>query len=418
MTARVDLAALLQRENEQTEWKERVADVDDVVEVLSAFANDLQNLGGGYVVCGAREEKDDHGFPRVVPVGLVASRLREIENTVLARCRERVSPPLSPLVEEIETDDASRRILVFVQPATGSAHTFRRKGGGSKHFVRVSRSTVEARNGLLRDLLVRKGAMEPWDRRACHAATTSDIDLLVLRDTLLRVGIHDPPETFLSDAASISAFVPPLLSREPLGGILRPRHFTLLLFGRDVQRFIPGAVSFFSRYDGVDRAAPRGDRLELASTLLEQLRLMLPTVEAEARTLFDKTDAQHPSVTKYPARALREAVVNAFAHRDYELVDPLRVVAFQDRVEVSSPGGLPTGGSVEELAGGTAPPRWRNQTLAWFLARLGYAEAEGQGLRTIQASLKAAGCAPATFVAEPQRVSCTVWAHPRAVVRG
>ncbi len=417
MATRVELEQLFLRESEQTEWKENVADVDDVVATLSAFANDLQNLGGGYVVCGAKEVKGPHGFPELVRSGLTAARLKEVEGAVLARCRDRVSPPITPLVEELESSHPDRRILVFIQPSTGSAHSFRRSKQDTKHFVRVSRSTLEARNGLIRDLLVRKGALEPWDRRPCLAATESDLDLLALRDTLQQLGVVDeqrPPGYFLSDTQAISAFVPPLLVREPLSSALRPRNFALLLFGRDVQRFIPGAVSFFSRYQGIDRAAPHGERLELAGTLLDQLRLMVPRVEAEATTLYDKLDAEEPSVLKYPARALREAVVNAFAHRDYELVDPLRVVAFHDRVEVASPGGLPIGTDPSIIATGTAPPRWRNQALAWFLTRLRYSEAEGQGVRTIQRTLAAMGCPPAEFQFEPQRVQCTLRAHPRA----
>ncbi len=417
MTPRVDLEELANRESEQTEWKENVADVDDVVATLAAFANDLQNLGGGYVVCGAKEEKDAEGFPRLVRAGLTANRLKEVEKVVLARCRDRVSPPITPLVEEILTDDVARRILVFVQPATDSAHTFRRGHDGAKHFVRVSRSTIEARNGLLRNLLVRKGAMEPWDRRPCSAATDADLDLLTLRDTLQRIGLVDaatPPERFVSDTVSVSAFVPPLLACEALTGVLRPRHFAMLLFGRNTQHFIPGAVSFLSKYDGLDRAAPKGQRIELASTLIDQLRLLLPALEAEAQTLFDKNDPSRPSVLKYPVRAIREAVVNAFAHRDYELPDPLRVTAFTDRIEISSPGALPFGVAQGDLSAATAGPLWRNQSLAWFLTRLGYAEGEGQGLRTIQSTLREVGCPPARYEASPVRVVCTLGAHPRA----
>ncbi len=417
VTARIDLEQLARRENEQTEWKENVADINDVVATLSAFANDLQNLGGGYVVCGVEEGKDENGFPTIIRVGLTATRMKEVENTVLARCRDRVSPPLAPLVEELDSADPERRILVFVQPATGSAHTFRRNNDGAKHFVRVSRSTIEARNGMLKDLLVRKGALEPWDRRPCNAATVSDIDLLTLRDALQRMGLVDdqnPPERFLSDTVAISAFVPTLLTREPLTGVLRPRNFALLLFGRDLQRFVPGAVSFFSKYEGNDRATQRGQRMELASTLLDQLRLMLPAVAAEGQTLFDKTDLEEPSVLKYPPRAIREAVVNAFVHRDYETVDPVRVTAFSNRIEVVSPGGLPLGSAPDALSSGKAAPVWRNQALAWFVTRLGYAEAEGQGVRTIQASLLAAGSPPAEFESTAARVQCTLWAHPRA----
>lgn len=420
MTPRIDLAELSRRENEQTEWKENVADVDDVVATLTAFANDLQNLGGGYVVCGAKEEKDAQGFPRLLRVGLTALRLKEVESQVLARCRDRVSPPITPLVEEVSGDHEDRRILVFIQPATGTAHTFRRGHEGAKHFVRVSRSTLEARNGTLRDLLARKGAIEPWDRRPCSGATEADLDLLTLRDTLQRIGLvnaETPPERFVSDRVSVSAFVPPLLAREALTGVLRPRHFAILLFGRNPQHFIPGAVSFFSKYDGLDRAAPRGQRLELASTLIDQMRLLLPAAEAEAQTLFDKDDPLRPSILKYPVRAIREAVVNAFAHRDYELPDPLRVTAFRDRIEISSPGALAFGVEPGDLSAATAGPLWRNQSLAWFLTRLGYAEGEGQGLKTIQTTLRDAGCPPAQYEASPIRVLCTLWAHPRATGR-
>ncbi|HKH47073.1 MAG TPA: hypothetical protein VKM72_20645 [Thermoanaerobaculia bacterium] len=50
-------------------------------------------------------------------------------------------------------------------------------------------------------------------------------------------------ELYLSESKQLSPFVPPLCSREPLTGVLRPRNFAILLFGRETQRFIPGAVS-------------------------------------------------------------------------------------------------------------------------------------------------------------------------------
>ncbi|MCA9640777.1 MAG: putative DNA binding domain-containing protein [Myxococcales bacterium] len=414
--SRIDLAQLVQRENEQTEWKENVADINDVVETLSAFANDLQNLGGGYVVCGAREEKDEHGFPRLVRTGLTAARLKEIENTVLARLRDRVSPPLAPLVEELESDDPARRILVFLQPATGAAHTFRRGNAGAKHFVRVSRSTIEARNGLLKDLLVRKGALEPWDRRPCNLATVNDIDLLALRDALQRMGVftlEQGVDPYLTDGVQLSPFVPSLCVAEPLSGILRPRNFAMLLFGRNPQRFIPGAFSIFSEYPGLDRTSPRAHRFEIPGTLLDQARRLQELLDAQAVTLFDKTNLASPNAEKYPRRALQEAMVNALAHRDYELVDPGRFTAYRDRVEFVSPGSLPIGITLEAIRSGSVTPRWRNQALAWFLSRLQLAQAEGQGIQTIRASMQAVGCPPPIFDASEVSVTCVLPAHPR-----
>ncbi len=416
MSTCVGLVELAKRESEQIEWKELVADIDDVVATLSAFANDLNNLGGGYVVCGAKEAKDEHGFPRLICTGLSANRLKEIEGTVLTRCRERVSPPITPLVEEIETDDPQRRVLVFVQPATGTSHSFRKNDTGSKHYVRVSRSTIEARNGVLKDLLVRKGLLEPWDRRPCPAATINDLDLLALRDALQRMGMFSLErgvEPYLVANIQISPFVPSLCIAEPLTGIIRPRNFSLLLFGREPQRFIPGAFSIFSSYPGIDRTAPTAYRIEISGTLLDQAKRLQDLLDAEAVTRFDKTNLIAPNIEKYPRRALIEAMVNALAHRDYELVDPGRFISYADRIEFISPGSLPIGVTLAALRKGTVTPRWRNQALAWFLSKLQLAQAEGQGIQTIRSTMHAIGCPPPIFTASVIAVSCTLRAHPR-----
>jgi ATP-dependent DNA helicase RecG len=417
MTVRIDLDQLARRESEQTEWKESVADIDDVVATLCAFANDLQNLGGGYVVCGAREERDEHGFPQLARKGLTASRLKEIESVALARCRERVSPPLAPLVEELDADHRGRRMLVFLQPATGAAHAFRRNKEGAKHFVRVSRSTIEARNGLLRDLLVRKGALEPWDRRPCLTAAVDDLDLLALREALARMGLLAPERSvdrYLVEGAQISPLVPSLCVTEPLSGIPRPRNFALLLFGRAPQQFIPGSYSIYSVYPGVDRGSAAARRVEIAGTLLDQMRRLHDLLDAEAITLFDKTDRDVPNAERYPRRALEEAMVNALAHRDYELGDPSRFVSYRDRIEMTSPGSLPVGLTLQELREGEVTPRWRNQALAWILARLQFAQAEGQGIQTIRNAMRAAGCPSPIFKATEVSVACVLPAHPRA----
>lgn len=415
MTEPIDLHQLAEREAEQIEWKENVADIDDVVEALSAFANDLQNLGGGYVVCGAKEDKDEHGFPRLIRTGLTASRLKEVEGRVLTRCRERVSPSIAPRLAELPSDSSDRRILVFIQPSTAHAHCFRRGDGSSKHYVRVGRSTIEARNGILRDLLVRKGDLEPWDRRPCSEATQGDIDLLVLRDTLQRIGMFSAErgvEFFLSEA-QISPLVPSLCVREPLTGKLRPRNFAVLLFGRETQRFIPGAFSLFSVYPGVDRSDLHAERYEITGGLIEQARRLTELLEVQSYTAFDKSDPTSPNVVKYPRRALYEAMGNALSHRDYGLPDPTRITAFADRIEVSSPGSLPLGVDSVAFREGRAPPKWRNQALAWFFSRLQIAQAEGQGIQTIFRVMREEGCPPPILESDESRVLCVLPAHPR-----
>ena len=412
----VDLKILSVRESDQVEWKENVADIDDVVATLCAFANDWSNLGGGYVVCGAKEERDEHGFPRIVAAGLSASRLKEVEGKVLAVCRDRVFPSVAPMVSELPADSADRRILVFIMPSTRSLRAFRRSDGRTAHFVRISRETREARNGILRELLVRKGALEEWDRRPCASATVNDLDLLALRDALQRMGVFDPDrgiDEYLSERYSLSPFVPSLCVKEALTGVLRPRNYALLLFGRKVQAHVPGAYALLSVYPGVDRSESHAERHEVPGTLIDQARRLIELLNVQSYVAFDKTNRSTPNAVKYPQQALHEATINALAHRDYELVDPSRITVFSDRVEVLSPGSLPTGVSIEEFRQGRAPAKWRNQCLAWFLNRLQLAQAEGQGIPTILRSMREEGCPQPRFEADQSRVTCILPAHPR-----
>jgi ATP-dependent DNA helicase RecG len=420
VNARIDLRELAARESEQVEWKENVADEEDVVATIVAFANDLSNLGGGYVVCGAQESKDEHGFQTVTMVGLTSSRLKTVEGKVLALCRDVVEPVLVPAVEELETPDPSRRVLVFVVPASRRAHTLRLRSGQTAYYVRVGRNTIEARNGLYRELLLRKGEVESWDRRMAANASVDEIDLFALRDALQRMGVFDPArgvDDYLSDTKQLSPFVPPLCVRESLTGAVRPRNFTLLLFGREPQKHIAGSFVLFSIYPGVDRSEPHAERHEIAGPLLVQISRLIELLNVQSYTVFDKTDESTPNALKYPRRALHEAMVNALVHRDYESVDPTRITVFTDRIEIVSPGGLATGVQLDELRAGRATAKWRSQSLAWFLNRLQLAQAEGQGIPTILRTMHDEGCPPPIFDIVGDRLICTLPAHPRHALK-
>jgi ATP-dependent DNA helicase RecG len=412
----LDLRELAVRESEQVEWKENVADVDDVVATLSAFANDWANLGGGYVVCGAVEGRDEHGFAVLHRRGLDAARFKEIHGKVMQLCRDNVTPPIVPLVHELPTEEPSRRILVFVMPATRHAHSFRGRTDGGAYYIRQSRSTIKARNGLFRELMVRKGDLEPWDRREHPQARVEDVDLLVLRDTLQRMSAWDASKSiddYLRADQRIFAMVPSLCASEPLTNLARPRNFTLLLFGRDVPRFVGGAYVVFSVYPGVDRSEPYNESLWILGPLLEQVRVLKARLAEQAYLLIDKTDPVAPNRHKYPLRALEEAVVNALVHRDYEIFRPIHVTVFTDRIEIVSPGPMPSAVDQGAFLEGKSTPVWRNQTLAWFCTQLEIAQAQGQGVTTILRTMQAAGCPPPEF-AFGEDVRCTLYAHPRA----
>ncbi|MCI0444580.1 transcriptional regulator, partial [bacterium] len=79
-----------------------------------------------------------------------------------------------------------------------------------------------------------------------------------------------------------------------------------------------------------------------------------------------------------PEEALRETIVNALVHRDYTVRGPIRLLIFNDRVEVHSPGKLPNTVDVETMRLGTHVPR--NPILLSHFAKLGYVTSLGTGV--------------------------------------
>jgi len=411
----VNLKELSQRESERVEWKENVADIEDIIKTAVAFANDFSNLGGGYIVCGAKETKDEYGFQKLAEVGLTSSKLKEIEGKLINDLREKVFPPIVPITEELPISD-ERRILVFIIPASKESHSYRASGkDSSTYYVRIGRETREAKNGILRELLIQKKELESWDKRINSCGEIEDVDLLVLREYLQEMKIWDSNkalEDYISDKERISSFVSPLAGKEKISNKLRPKNFTLLIFSKDPLKFFAGAYTVFSVYKGKDRSEPTAERHEITGNIVQQARKCIELVNAETYTAFDKTN-NIPNQFKYPLRALQEAIVNCLVHRDYEIEQPSRVTVFSDRIEIYSPGTLPRAIEKNKFIDGKATPYWRNQSLAYFFNKLQLAQAEGQGIPTIIRTMKEEGCPTPLFEIESESLTCILPAHPR-----
>ena len=84
---------------------------DPIIRTLCAFANDFENLGGGYVVIG--QDCDANGQPVFPPVGLADNQLDKIQRELLAHC-QLIQPPYFPVlsIEEVE----GRKLIVLWAP--------------------------------------------------------------------------------------------------------------------------------------------------------------------------------------------------------------------------------------------------------------------------------------------------------------
>ena len=223
----------------------------------------------------------------------------------------------------------------------------------------------------------------PFEERPCKGATLDDLDRQAVAD-------------FVSVARSERQF--PLPVKSPLVAVLthlhllceeQPTNASLLLFGRDPQRFLPSAELRCMHFHGTEIQRPVPFYRIFKGNVFQQVDMAVDFVMSKInRSVGTRSESiQAPVRYEIPPEVVREAIVNAVAHRDYTSAGAVQVSVFADRVEVWNPGTLPAPLTTESLRKphGSIP---RNHRLcdALFLAR--YIEKYGTGtLMMIRESL-------------------------------
>ena len=147
---------------------------------------------------------------------------------------------------------------------------------------------------------------------------------------------------------------------------------------REPREFVPGAEITAVRYKGVDRASGQVDAQDIAGPINEQITQSLAFVVRNMRVGARKGPAR-VDLPEYSARAIFEALVNAVVHRDYSMRGSrIRLSVYSDRLELSSPGGLPNNLTVASM---TERQVTRNQVLASILGRMSVGEIGSAGGR-------------------------------------
>ena len=160
-----------------------------------------------------------------------------------------------------------------------------------------------------------------------------------------------------------------------------------------------------NQYPGIDIARFGGsisemlDRITVeGASVLDQFDAAMERFEIHCR--YEKVEGRSRSVIdRVPYSAYRETVANALVHRTWDVNARVRVSIFPDRIEVSSPGGLPPGISEEEYLSGRVSVL-RNPLLAEVFFRLGYIEKFGTGVIRIRESYRGEAEEPMFAVGE------------------
>ena len=387
---RTDLAELIRNgENSGVEFKR-----DDVrPEKLAKEMAALLNLEGGHILLGVEEDGAMSGLTRTA---------EQAEEWVMEIARVHLRPPAIPFWETIAWDTETV-IGVITLPADAPDTPYKMKRATAwVTQVRVGTTSRDASDDEEARLYMQSGRL-PYDRKPVPGTSIDDLDRRRLENYFRDFrGQECPP------AEDAEAWTQLLINTEFLvenrgrdavsvGG--------LLLFGRRPNRHLPqagvSAVAYSGPekdYDAKARNLLRGPLVSLfpaqttphamartfseTSTTVEN-GVIEQTMDfirrnTEMRALVDH-GAQRRERWDYPLDTVREAVVNALAHRDYTIggID-VDVSIFSDRLEVTSPGRLPNTVTVDKMRAGYRASR--NELVKEVLRDYRYIEATGLGV--------------------------------------
>ena len=258
-----------------------------VLKTICAFANDHQNLNGGYIVIGVAESE---GRAERRPVGLSSAEIEAAQRWIRGRCKA-IQPGYTPILSP-ETLDGAEVLVVWVPPSDDRPH--RAQDGPDankrwKYWIRVGSETVDAEAAGRLEALIEQTTRVPWDDRVAHRARVED-----LREAKVREHLHDV-RSALRDEIDAATIYRRMRLTAPVNDHEAPRNVGLLFFSDAPEQWFPGA-----RIEVVQFAADRAGEV-LWTGLPRIYRAMAengspaPRFDFDAdRTWFRATLPAHP----------------------------------------------------------------------------------------------------------------------------
>ena len=359
-------------------------------ETLSSLSN---RNGGGVILFGVDEAE---GF-KVVGVADVA----KLQSDVASLAADSMEPPVRPAfaLAEIEgrtvlaaeiMECAISKKPCYYKAAGLSAGSYMRVGASDRHMSEYEIHGYVSSQGQPKD-----------DSRPVTEATLAELDdesLVSYIDSQDRAR----PGLKLSQMERVRQLITLGIAVNE-DGMIHPTLAGLLMFGEFPQQFLPSLVVTFIRYAGVDEttAGPGGERFldnaKFEGTVPLILRQALARVMANMKTGSVITGLYRQDIPEYPETALREALANAVAHRDYSDLakgSQVQVRMFADRLEVQSPGGLFGNVTEDNL---DHEQSTRNPVLMRLMEDIHLVENRGTGISAMIQAMRQANLEPPSF---------------------
>jgi ATP-dependent DNA helicase RecG len=385
-------ALMADLESDTAERTESTTNTDKFGQAICAFANDLPNhRRPGYLLVGVKDDGSMAGIK-------VTDDL--LKNLAGIRSDGNILP--QPMMNVAKFSLAGGEVAV-VEVHPSDLPPVRYKG---RVHIRVGPRKAIANEQEERALTERRIAQaRSFDAQPCLEAK---IDALAL-------GQFDAYRREAVDAETIAANHRPLEQQLASLRLYDPdrgcaTNAGLLLVGKNPRFYLPGAYVQYLELPGtslaelpVDQAEVAGDLPSVLKELLGRLRLLIKTSMVQINPLQEKL------VPNYPEGAIRELLMNAVMHRNYNSNSPIRFYVFADHIEIQNPGGL-----YGEATQANFPTRnsYRNPVIAEALKSLGFVNRFGYGVQRAQALLAENGNPPAEFEFDEHSVLVKIRKRP------
>jgi len=311
-----------QGESETIECKESTGEWKEIIKTISAFAN----TKGGIIIIGI-SSKD-----KVLGIQIGQKTIEDLVNKINLNTDPKTFPGIS-----VEKTEKKKVILIKVEESKSKpVFAFNRV------YKRVGKSTVKVSSEEIRKMAL-EGKKIYWDDRICEEASLTDIDDGKVKWYLQRkeeVRVVKKPKKMKMETLLLN-----IRAAKEIGKKIRPTNAGILFFAKNPQRFILQSQLRIARFAGKTLTRDFLDKLDCSGTLWEIIESAEEFVRKNSRLFGFRTEFNFRRIDKleYPLKAIREAIINAVIHRDYREPADTRILIFNDKIEIVSPGSFPKG---------------------------------------------------------------------------
>ena len=353
--------------------------MDKFCEAICAFANDLPDSHKkGYLIIGAYDDGQLSGLK-------VDDDL--LKKIAAIRSDGNILPLPVMTVDKVEFPEGD---LLVAEVSPSLLPPVRYRG---RTFIRIGPRRDIASEAEERLLTERRTAyMATFDATPCLGATLDDLDLDYIKDTYLPSVVD--AEVLSQDKRDIKEQMASVRLYDRTHDC--PTYAAIVLFGKNPRYYMPGNYVQYVRFAGKEK----GGEVLNEKRFQGPLYSMLPALES---FVSDAIITQRPvaaslfrekTIINYPKNALRELMMNACMHRDYQANMPTRLYQFDDHIEIMNAGGLYGEARPENFP---MVNDYRNPIVAEAMKEMKYVNMFNQGVKRVQDMLRENGNKEAQF---------------------